>query len=379
MESNESKVLLDLCEVVRKLGQGQRVSFVFNKVSDTESTELKALGKDLENLCNQYNENYNYILGIAKGDLNVTPPARNSFANPYKQLQSDLLHLTWQIQQISQGDYEQKVSFSGDFSDSINKMIESLREKQRIGELNEKYVEELKELNAMKDKFFSIIAHDLKNPFTGLLSLSDLLLNNIREKDYTNLEEYAALLKEFSEQGYRLLLNLLEWSRANTNSIKICIEPLSLARVVDESRSAIMPSALQKKIAIECSCSHDYSVMADVNLLNTVLRNLLSNAVKFSNENGVIRISGEETDHTVTVHVADNGVGIKPEILSKLFRIDTNCSTKGTRNEEGTGLGLILCKDFLGKMGGTIDVTSEWGKGTTFSFTLPKNIRMTSL
>jgi len=372
MDSNDNIILTDLRNVVRQLEQGQKVTYDFDKLPDVESSELNALKDELRSLCFQYNDNYNFVLNIAKGNLNIIPPANNSFFNPFKQLQADLLHIIWQIKQISEGDYEQNVSFYGEFSDSINVMIASLREKQRISALNEIYLAELKELNAMKDKFFSIIAHDLKNPFSGLLSLSDLLLTNIQAKEYDNLEECAALLKEFSEQGYKLLLNLLEWSRANTNSIKIEIKPLSLASVVEESKLAIMPRAQQKKIEIICSCSNDYQVMADINLLNTVMRNLLSNAVKFTNENGTIHIFGEESESTVTVHVKDNGVGIKPENISKLFRIDSDYSTNGTDNEEGTGLGLILCKDFLEKMGGTIWVTSEFGKGTTFSFKLPK-------
>jgi len=372
MDSNKKKILTDLSVVIRQLKDGQKVVFDFEKIPDSESSELNDLKDEIKSLCSQFNENYDFVLDIAKGKLKVTPPSRNSFANPYKQLQSDLLHLTWQIQQISQGDYEQKVSFSGDFSTAINTMIESLKEKQRIGDLNVVYANELKDLNAMKDKFFSIIAHDLKNPFTGLLTLSDLVLSNIQEKKYEDLEEYAKLLKEFSNQGYKLLIDLLEWARSQSNSISVKIEPLSLAAIVEESQSTILPLAQQKNIAIECDCKHDYLVMADTYLLNTVMRNLLNNAVKFTNENGVIRISGEESDYSVTVHIEDNGVGIKPENLTKLFRLDTSCSTKGTANEEGTGLGLLLCKNFIEKMNGHIMVTSEYGKGTTFSFDLPK-------
>jgi len=372
MDSKERKILSDLSVVIKQLSQGQRVNFDFDQISETDLVELRDLKEDIKKISKQYNDNYNFILDIAKGDLDTTPPARNSFANPYKQLHSDLLHLTWQIRQISDGDYEQEVSFSGDFSESMNKMIASLKEKQRISELNEVYLSELKELNAMKDKFFSIIAHDLKNPFSGLLVLSELLLTNIQNKQWDQLEESAALIKDFSEQGYKLLVNLLEWSRAQTNSLKIQIEPISLATVVEEAKSIVVPRTQQKKIEIVCSCSHDFLVLADRNMLQTVMRNLISNAVKFTNPNGIIRLSAEESEDTVTVHVEDNGIGIKPENLAKLFRIDTSCSTRGTDNEEGTGLGLILCKDFLQKMGGQIRVSSEVGLGTKISFTLPK-------
>jgi len=329
MDSNDSKIIVELNSIVRLLKNGQRFDYDFNKIPETESIELNALIKDLK-------------------------------------------HLTWQINEIAEGDLEQVVSFSGDFSQAINKMIVSLKEKQRLSQLNEEYVVELRELNAMKDRFFSIIGHDLRNPFTGLLALSDLMLSNIQAKEYENLEEYAILLKTFTDQGYKLLLNLLEWAKSQTNALKINIETLSLAALVADSKTTIVPLAQQKDIEIVCSCSQDYLVLADVNLLNTVMRNLLSNAVKFTNKKGLIHVYGKESEKIVTVIVEDNGVGIAPENLSKLFRLDEHSSTKGTANEEGTGLGLILCKELIEKMNGHLTVTSELGKGTTFSFTLPK-------
>ena len=371
---NECKIISDLLALVKQLESGRKVNFDFAQVPVSSFEELNDLKNEMEILTRQYNDNYDFVINIGKGNLNVVPPVKNNYATPYKQLQADLLHLTWQIQQISAGDYEQNVVFSGEFSDSINAMIASLKEKRRVSELNVFYLKELKELNAMKDKFFSIIAHDLKNPFSGLLSLSDLLLMNIREQQYENLEEIASLLKEFSNQGYKLLVNLLEWSRANTNSLNINIEPISLVDVVDKAKAMVLPRAQQKKIRIMCVCPHKYMVMADSNLLDTVMRNLLSNAVKFTAEGGSVTITGEESEQHVVVHISDTGIGIKPENIAKLFRIDTNCSTKGTDNEEGTGLGLILCKDFLAKMDGTISVESVPGIGSVFSFNLPKAV-----
>jgi len=372
MDLNDSKIITELNGLVKQLKNGQRFDYDFNRITETESTELNDLIKNIKELSFQYNANYNFVLDISRGNLDVIPPINNSFANPYKQLQADLKHLTWQINEIAEGDLEQRVSFSGDFSQVINKMIVSLKEKQRLSQLNEEYVLELRELNAMKDRFFSIIGHDLRNPFTGLLALSDLMLTNIQAKEYENLEEYALLLKTFTDQGYKLLLNLLEWARSQTNALRITIETLSLATIVAESKSTIVPIAQQKNIEIVYSCTQDYLVLADVNLLNTVMRNLLSNAVKFTNEKGLIHIYGEESDKLVTVHIEDNGVGISPENLTKLFRLDSHSSTKGTANEEGTGLGLILCKELVEKMNGRLTVESEPGKGTIFSFTLPK-------
>jgi len=250
-------------------------------------------------------------------------------------------------------------------------MIESLREKQRISDLNEKYLAELKELNASKDKLFSIIAHDLKNPFSGLLNLSDLILNDIREKKFDDVEQYASLLKTFSVQGYKLLINLLDWAKVQSNSILIAIEPLKLYSLVEMIRELIATSAQQKNIAIEIQIPEHLSLLADSNMLQTVLRNLLSNAVKFTPAGGIVTISAEEVDDRVLVSIQDNGVGILPENIKRLFRIDSTFSTNGTSNEFGTGLGLILCMDYLKKMDSEIHVESEVGKGSTFSFTLP--------
>ncbi|MDP4276919.1 MAG: ATP-binding protein [Bacteroidota bacterium] len=371
MSSEDTNIIESLIEVVRLGKLGLPVHYDFSNIPTSSSSELNTLRKEIESFASQYNENYSFILNLSKGNLNTAPPAKNGFANHYKQLQADLLHLTWQIQQISEGDLNQKVCFSGDFSKAINKMVDALKEKQDISDQNEHYVNELKELNATKDKFFSIISHDLKNPFAGLLGISDILISEIQEKQYDSLDEYAKLIKDFSEQGYKLLINLLDWSRSQRNTIQVDIKPQSLAAVIDNAKAANNLQSNEKNIKITCTSRQDYLVLADANMLNTIMRNLLSNAIKFTNEGGEITISDEVRENKLVVSVTDNGIGIKPENIGKLFRIDTNFTTKGTRLEEGTGLGLILCKDFLKKMDGDIWLISEEGKGSTFSFSLP--------
>ena len=374
MENNEREIVSGLTLAIKQLRQGQRVHFDFGSVEDSDSSELLELKQEIKLLAEQYNSSYNFILDVAAGKLDTVPPAQNNFANPFKQLHADLLHLTWQIQQISEGDYDQKVSFYGDFSRAINKMIESLKEKERIDKLNLQYMNELKELNAMKDKFFSIISHDLKNPFTGLLGFSDILLGDLKDKNYDSAQEYAATIKELSEQGYKLLVNLLEWSRLQRNSLKISIEKVFISTIVDLTTSIVIPLARQKNIKIIKEGNLGLYVLADVNMLNTVLRNLLTNAVKYTNEGGEIVVSASIVENMTTISVSDNGIGISSENISKLFMIDTNFSTKGTRFEDGTGLGLILCKEFVNKMGGDITVESLEGHGSTFKFSLPSAI-----
>ncbi len=370
MTSDDRHLLSSLNEVVSQLLQGKKGLSV-ESLHASETPEVEELRATISTLISQHNQSYDFILDLSKGKLDTIPPPLNSFVSPFKQLQADLKHLTWQIKQISEGDLEQKVSFSGDFSVSINKMIEALREKHRISELNEKYLAELLELNASKDKLFSIIAHDLRNPFSGLINLSDMVLNDVRAGKYEDVEEYAALLKTFSLQGYKLLINLLDWAKVQSNSLLINIESVPLSEIIELSKAVVEPVALQKNIHINCSYQSDHAVMADSNMLQTVLRNLLSNAVKFTPTGGTITISAEKMMERVNIGIKDNGVGIRSEDLNRLFHIGTPFSTNGTSNEFGSGLGLIICRDFLKKMDSEIQVESEVGKGSTFSFSLP--------
>jgi len=371
MNNNNRFIIERLTEVVRAAKSGRPIDADFLSIPSSDNQALNDLKEELESYTNQFNDNYQFIIDLSKGKLDTVPPTKNSFADVFKQLQAELRHLAWQTQQISEGDLNQVVSFSGDLSQSMNSMIESLREKDRISALNANYVEELKELNATKDKFFSIISHDLKNPFAGLMGISDILLTDIQAKNYEYLEDYAMLVKESSTQGYKLLTNLLEWARLQTNTISVSIAPISLKAVVDQAKTTVMPKAIRKNIHISCQCEQDYLVLADDNMLNTVMRNLLSNAIKFTPEGGSITLSGSVAGERIILSVKDTGVGIKAEDIQKLFRIDTNFSTKGTNKESGTGLGLILCKEFVDKMNGRIWVESQAGEGAEFFVSLP--------
>lgn len=370
MNSSDRQLLSALNDVVKQLLQGRK-GIRLEPIAESSIPEINDLSDSISALTKQYNQSYDFILDMAKGKLETAPPPLNSFVTPFKQLHADLQHLTWQIQQISEGDLEQKVSFSGDFSDSINRMIESLREKQRISELNERYLSELTELNASKDKLFSIIAHDLKNPFSGLMNLSDMIVSEVKTQKFENVEQYATLLQAFSLQGYKLLINLLDWAKVQSNSILITLEPLQLQTILKETLEMIEPAAIQKNIALSFLIPEDLTLIADSKMLQTVIRNLLSNAVKFTPKGGMIILSAEKTGDKVMICVKDNGVGIRPESMKNLFHINSAFSTNGTNNEMGTGLGLILCNDYLKKMNSEIQLESELGKGTTFSFSLP--------
>ena len=207
----------------------------------------------------------------------------------------------------------------------------------------------LRELNATKDKFFSIIAHDLKSPFNSILGFSNLLAKRIQEKDYEGIEKYTEIIQDSAQRSMDLLMNLLEWSRSQTGRIEYNPEHIEIVALINEVIKFAEDSARQKSISINKELPHNASVYADRAMINTILRNLISNAVKFTRPGGTITISVEQTQFETVISVCDNGIGIEKNSIAKLFRIDTSYSTLGTQKEQGTGLGLILCKEFIDK------------------------------
>ena len=229
----------------------------------------------------------------------------------------------------------------------------------------------LSELNATKDRFFSIIAHDMKSPFHSILGLSELLYEQIRENNYKGLEKYASLIQKSSQQALNLLTNLLEWSRSQTGRIEFNPEYLELVEQINSGIELLNNYALQKSISITKNLPASIPVFADKAMTETILRNLISNAIKFTSPGGKIIIGAKSNQNEVIIWVKDNGVGIAKEDAEKLFRIDHSHSTPGTQRETGTGLGLLICREFVDLHSGRIWVESECGKGSTFYFTLP--------
>jgi PAS domain S-box-containing protein len=243
-------------------------------------------------------------------------------------------------------------------------------QKQIENSLREREVR-LRELNATKDKFFSIIAHDLKSPFNAIVGFSNLMTEQIKLKDYDGIEGYAEIILNSSTRAMELLKNLLEWSRSQTGRMTFNSEYLDLSVLVRETTDLLKDSAQQKLISITTEMPTNMQVMADRAMINSVLRNLLSNAIKFTHINGHIVVKAVQNRDECLISIRDTGVGIGKENLSRLFRMDESFSTVGTHNEKGTGLGLLLSKEFVEKHGGKIWVTSEPGKGSIFYFTIP--------
>ncbi len=228
----------------------------------------------------------------------------------------------------------------------------------------------LSELNSTKDKFFSIIAHDIKNPFQNVLGFSEILEDQYESLKDEKRRKFINAIFISASSVYRLLENLLQWARSQTNQLKVRQTTIEIDHLIRSNIGLVESSAASKQIRIHFEESHTL-VYADPDMIGTILRNLLSNAVKFTPSGGDIHIHVEESGEKAIVTVRDTGVGIDPEILTKLFSVDSAYSTAGTNGETGTGLGLILCKEFINHNHGEIWVTSEVGSGSTFSFSLP--------
>lgn len=249
---------------------------------------------------------------------------------------------------------------------------EKAKEIQQLNKRLQESERELKHLNASKDKFFSIIAHDLKSPFQGFLSLSRMMLKDIDILTTEDLKELAKDLNDSANGIFKLLENLLQWSRVQRGSIEYHPSKYSLRSVVQSNIEILNGNAKSKFIDLNNHIASGISVYSDINLLNTIIRNLISNAIKFSNYDSKIDLFAEPIDNLyVNFEVRDYGVGIEQETMDKLFKIDEHWTTLGTANEKGTGLGLILCRELAEKNGGSIRVESQIGKGSSFIVSIP--------
>ena len=229
----------------------------------------------------------------------------------------------------------------------------------------------MEELNSTKNKFFSIIAHDLKNPLHVLMGLSEELMDNIQNFEVETVRQVAEGINSTSKQTFILLENLLEWSRMQTGKLQAKPEDVDVKKIIGDIEPLFNDVAKKKSIKLIFENQVDVTVYADVDMIKTVLRNLISNAIKFTQLNGEVSVKIMKQHNLCEIIVADNGTGIDPAHVDKIFRIDSKLSKVGTANEAGTGLGLLLCKEFIEKNNGTIRVESQLGKGSNFIITIP--------
>jgi len=238
----------------------------------------------------------------------------------------------------------------------------------------EKQKQKAEALSRTKDKFMSIIAHDLKGPMSSLLKLGQMLLVQHDELDSKYRQEFIKHIYNCSNETHHLLENLLQWTRTETEEIPVNPEAINLISCIDDSAKVLMESMRQKQIEFNIQVPDDHAVMADQNMLMTVVRNLISNAIKFTNEGGQINISSTKIDgEKIQITISDTGVGIDENRKNSVFNFNMKDSTLGTNQEVGTGLGLNLCKEFIIKNKGEIFLESEVGKGTSFVVSLPSS------
>jgi len=287
---------------------------------------------------------------------------------------------------LDQGDFQKIIDENIDISKAVLKaLIKRLRnnnileerltqnsikiERQR-DELD-RQKKELEELNATKDKFFTIIAHDLKNPFNTVIGLAELLMERYDTYDSNKIKEFISQIHKFSSSTYDLLEDLLKWAKSQTGKMDLKLEKIDIFGLAVESVSFFKDKALEKGLKINTDVKMETYALIDKNMITTVLRNLVSNSIKFTNKGDDINISAYVNDKFIEVSVIDTGVGIPVENIDKIFRIDSHISTQGTMDEAGTGLGLTISREFVEKNGGTINVKSTEGSGTEFTFTVP--------
>lgn len=246
-----------------------------------------------------------------------------------------------------------------------------LTDYKRVEDSLKKSTEELKILNATKDKFFSIIAHDLKSPFQGFLGTTELMSEEVNQFSNSDLSKLSSEMHKSAQSLLKLLKNLLDWAQIQNNTIDFEPKDCNLKKIVDQNLEIMGPIALQKGITVFNEVPENLKVFADENMLNSILRNLLSNSVKFTFRNGKIVINAKAaSNNMLEISVRDTGIGMSENTIKKLFKIDEKIGTKGTDGEPSSSLGLLLCKEFVEKHGGKIRVESETGKGSVFYFTV---------
>jgi len=371
------------------------------KKADIQKNFLTAIVQNTENICvikdlnlKVIATNMSYVKAVGKNSIdeligktdaeifNVSPDKE-----PIKSYMTDELN----AQLLKKGEkiVKQEIVFYPDKTersflttkfpifDSSEKLIATANISTDITEVNEakEIIEnqnkQLIELNATKDKFFSIIAHDLKNPFNALLGFSEMLIKNYSKQDDEKRLKYINSIYNTSKRTYHLLEELLTWARSQSGQMQLNKEKNNLKSVIYELVINLNENALSKNIKLVNTLTDNIYVYSDKNMTYTILRNLISNAIKFTNENGTVLVSAFENGNLAQIEVADTGIGMNENVKNSLFTIETTKTTTGTAGEIGTGLGLILCKEFIEKHGGKIWVKSELGKGSEFTFTLP--------
>lgn len=270
-------------------------------------------------------------------------------------------------------DHNKVIIDRGTNSVCLQAIVLDINERKELEQQLSNYTDELKELNKIKDKFFSIVAHDLKSPFLGLLGLSNMLKDNFDFVDVNQKKEYINEMNQMITRVYKLIENLLDWSRMQLNKYGVRIKDVNIKSIFDNIIGVININAAAKNISIQNLLPENLEMKSDEKMLTSMFTNIISNSIKFTNEKGTIKIYHKEEDGKLKITVEDNGVGISNEDIENIFKIDQKISTIGTAGEKGTGLGLIIAKEMTEKLGGNIYAESLENEWTKFTVALPLN------
>jgi PAS domain S-box-containing protein len=349
------------CPIINSNGETIGLIGVIKDITERKMIEQEMLNKSEE--LKSYNEKLNETNTILE-------ERQQQIEEQAEELRVNNEQLTERQKRIEEQAKELKAK-----TEILKEVNDLLFDKQQLIQEQAKKLQEandqLKLVNTTKDRFFSIIAHDLRNPFHTIMGFSEILLMKLEQLPAEKIRKYIELMFASSYSGHNLLENLLQWSRTQSGHISFDPVTLNLKTILEDSLKLLEGHALQKNINIELQINQDINVKADENMLKTIIRNLATNAIKFTPNNGQIKIIANKKDSLAEITVADNGIGISEENIKNLFRLDINLTKAGTSNETGSGLGLLLCKEFIEKNNGKICVESTEGKGSTFTITLP--------
>lgn len=361
-EKEKAQLYLDIAEVIMLvLDRNGNVSLINSK-------GLRVLGYSKEEIIGK-NWFLNFITDEQKHQIHTVFDSlinNNSSAPDY--FENDIITKSGELRVVAWHNVILRDT-SGNITGTLSSGID-ITEKRRAEELLKKYNEELKSAIAQKDKFFSVLSHDLRSPFNGLLGYANILAEESESLTKDEIKEFSKAVFLISQKMFEHLNNLLEWSRLQRDKIDFNPERLDLTEVLEGVVTLLKPNADKKKIKLIVNSTPDIFIKADKFMLNSIIQNLLSNAIKFTPKGGTVKIETSVIGSKVEISVIDTGVGLTPEDIHKVFRIDTTFSTKGTENEQGTGLGLIICKEMIERHSGEIAVSSAPGKGTEIKFSV---------
>lgn len=357
----------------------------FRNVFESSGIGMALLGLDgnftkvNKSFCEMLGYSYNELLEMNMRDINhpgdidksmnIKYEMINGKSNGSRNVEKRYLHKSgetiWAIATIS------LVKDLNDKPHYLIAQIQNITKRKKAEEQLSRYAEELNITNQSKDKFFSIISHDLRSPFNALLGITEYMTQYYKDMSPDEVKDSVNNIYRSSKKLYSLILNLLEWSRLHTGRMEVEKTILNLNEVGKEVVNLLNENASAKKIDLINNINEDINVTADNYMIDTILRNLISNSIKFTKPGGHILLSAVQKGNLAEVSVEDNGIGISEENQEKIFRIDAQYRRDGTANEKGTGLGLILCKEFVDKNNGTIRIESKENEGSKFIFTVP--------